>query len=245
MSTTGDSVLHHAAWAISLSLLLDTLDGQVARWTGTQSAFGRELDSLADLVSFGAAPALLLYRWALSHLGSFGGLVAFAYVALAAIRLARFNVAVAKFESSRDFEGLPTPVAAAVVVAVVLAHAPDETPSAVHVSMGALGLASLMVSSLRYRRDPRGSMPRTLQLLVVGAMGGLAWLSWRGQPFVGVALVCGLYVVLAPAEAVVTWARGREGTIRSDGPGVETRPKSGGEIAPPSTRTRGSRSSAS
>jgi CDP-diacylglycerol--serine O-phosphatidyltransferase len=99
-------------------MLWDTLDGRVARLTNTQSDFGAEYDSLADLVSFGMAPALLVYEWSLSDLGRIGWLAAFLFLACAALRLARFNTQVGISEK-RYFQGLPSPAAAGVIASMI------------------------------------------------------------------------------------------------------------------------------
>ena len=103
-----------AAAGIFVALVLDGLDGRVARMTRTQSAFGEQMDSLSDMVSFGAAPALVAYEWGLRHLGRWGWIAAFVYVSCAALRLARFNVNVSVVDK-RYFQGLPSPAAAALV----------------------------------------------------------------------------------------------------------------------------------
>lgn len=107
-----------AAIAIFLAMVLDSLDGRVARLTNTQSAFGEQYDSLADMVSFGAAPALVAYAWALKGMGKWGWLAAFIYVAGAALRLARFNTNIGVVDK-RYFQGLPSPAAAALVAGLV------------------------------------------------------------------------------------------------------------------------------
>ena len=101
----------HSAIAIFIALILDGLDGRVARLTDTESDFGAEYDSLSDMVSFGAAPALVIYVWALNPLGKFGWIIAFIYCACAAFRLARFNVKL-DIENKKYFSGLPSPAAA-------------------------------------------------------------------------------------------------------------------------------------
>ncbi len=103
-----------AAIAIFFAMILDSLDGRVARMTNTQSAFGEQYDSLADMVSFGTAPALMVYEFALRGMGKLGWLAAFIYVAGAALRLARFNTNI-KIVDKRFFQGLPSPAAAALV----------------------------------------------------------------------------------------------------------------------------------
>lgn len=107
-----------AAMAIFVAMVLDGLDGRVARMTNTQSKFGAEYDSLADMVSFGVAPALVMFSWALSGLGKFGWAMAFIYVACAALRLARFNTQIDTADKNY-FSGLASPAAAAVVAGVV------------------------------------------------------------------------------------------------------------------------------
>ncbi len=101
-----------------VAMLWDALDGRVARLTNTQSAFGAEYDSLSDLVSFGVAPALLVYEWSLSDLGRIGWLAAFIYLTCAALRLARFNTQVATADK-RYFQGLPSPAAAGVIASMI------------------------------------------------------------------------------------------------------------------------------
>jgi len=142
-----------AAVAILVANLFDALDGRVARLTRTTTRFGIEYDSLADLVAFGVAPAMLIYRWALEPWGSWGWLAAALYLTCAALRLARFNV---QFDSveKRHFIGLPTPAAAEAIAATVLifyrfgAYGPTDK----HVLLLLLtyGLAGLMVSTLPY-----------------------------------------------------------------------------------------------
>ena len=100
------------------AMVLDSLDGRVARMTHTQSAFGEQMDSLSDMVSFGAAPALIAYEWGLRGLGRWGWIAAFVYCACAALRLARFNVNTAVVDK-RYFQGLPSPAAAALVVGFI------------------------------------------------------------------------------------------------------------------------------
>jgi len=100
------------------AMVLDSLDGRVARLTNTQSAFGEQMDSLSDMVSFGAAPALIAYEWTLKGLGRWGWIAAFVYCACAALRLARFNVNTSVVDK-RYFQGLPSPAAAALVMGFI------------------------------------------------------------------------------------------------------------------------------
>ncbi|MEO6079923.1 MAG: CDP-diacylglycerol--serine O-phosphatidyltransferase [Steroidobacteraceae bacterium] len=119
-----DGNYERAGLAVFAAMLFDTLDGRVARLTRTESAFGKEYDSLADMVSFGVAPAIVAYQWGVTHVfekgsvwGRLGWLVAFSYAACAALRLARFNTRTG--QDKRFFEGLPSPSAAAVVSAFI------------------------------------------------------------------------------------------------------------------------------
>jgi CDP-diacylglycerol---serine O-phosphatidyltransferase len=107
-----------AAVGVFCAMVLDSLDGRVARMTNTQSAFGEQMDSLSDMVSFGAAPALIAYEWALKGLGRWGWMAAFVYCACAALRLARFNVNTTVVDK-RYFQGLPSPAAAALVAGFI------------------------------------------------------------------------------------------------------------------------------
>nr|WP_245770454.1 CDP-diacylglycerol--serine O-phosphatidyltransferase [Marinospirillum alkaliphilum] len=141
-----------AAIAIFVAMILDGLDGRVARMTGTESAFGEQYDSLADMVSFGVAPALVAFSWMLQDLGQFGWIAAFVYVAGAALRLARFNVQVGVADK-KWFTGLPSPSAAAIVAALVwVLHDLDieMLASQVLVALVIAAVGLLMVSNVRY-----------------------------------------------------------------------------------------------
>ncbi|TDP64042.1 CDP-diacylglycerol--serine O-phosphatidyltransferase [Roseateles toxinivorans] len=109
-----------ACIAIFCSAVLDSLDGRVARMTNSQSAFGEQMDSLSDMVSFGAAPALIVYIWAFKDMGKLGWIPAFVYISGAALRLARFNVNIGVVDK-RFFQGLPSPAAAAIVIGMIWA----------------------------------------------------------------------------------------------------------------------------
>ncbi|WP_165404798.1 CDP-diacylglycerol--serine O-phosphatidyltransferase [Pigmentiphaga kullae] len=116
-----------AAIAIFVAMVLDGMDGRVARLTNTQSAFGEQYDSLSDMTSFGVAPALVMYEWILTGLGRWGWLAAFIYVAGAALRLARFNINVGVVDK-RFFQGLPSPAAAALVAGFVWLAVDNKLP---------------------------------------------------------------------------------------------------------------------
>jgi CDP-diacylglycerol---serine O-phosphatidyltransferase len=113
-----DGRFHEAAIGVFAALVLYSLDGRIARMTNTQSAFGEQMDSLSDMVSFGAAPGLIAYEWSLRGLGRWGWLAAFVYCACAALRLARFNVNTGVVDK-RYFQGLPSPAAAALVAGFI------------------------------------------------------------------------------------------------------------------------------
>ena len=108
----------YSAIAVFIAMVLDGLDGRVARLTGTQSEFGAEYDSMSDMVSFGIAPALIVYEWALKEMDQWGWIIAFIYCACAALRLARFNTNIAVVDK-RFFQGLPSPAAAALIAGLV------------------------------------------------------------------------------------------------------------------------------
>ncbi|MFM8333353.1 MAG: CDP-diacylglycerol--serine O-phosphatidyltransferase [Candidatus Methylumidiphilus sp.] len=154
-----------AAIAIFVAMVLDGLDGRVARMTNTQSAFGAEYDSMADMISFGAAPALVVYIWSLSSLGKLGWVAAFVHCAGAALRLARFNTQIGK-EDKRFFQGLPSPSAAAILAGFVWVCA-EYNVAGTSVAYLTLCLSTatglLMVSNFRYYSfkdvDLRGRVP--------------------------------------------------------------------------------------
>jgi CDP-diacylglycerol---serine O-phosphatidyltransferase len=162
-----------AAIAIFVAILMDSLDGRVARLTNTQSAFGAEYDSLSDMVAFGLAPSLVMYEWMLVGFGKLGWLVAFVYAAATALRLARFNTQIGD-EDKRYFQGLASPAAAAMMASFLwfgVTHELDRvilSYSAVAVTIFAGGM---MVSNFRYRSfkdfDPRGRVPFVTMLMVV------------------------------------------------------------------------------
>ena len=124
-----NGVFDKAAIGVFCAMVLDSLDGRVARMTNTQSAFGEQMDSLADMVSFGAAPALISYEWALKGLGRWGWIAAFVYCACAALRFARFNVNTSVVDK-RYFQGLPSPAAAALVMGFIWWAVETEYPGA-------------------------------------------------------------------------------------------------------------------
>ena len=141
-----------AAPLIGIAVVLDMLDGRIARMTGTASEFGVQLDSMADVVSFGMAPAILAFAWGLSPLGRLGWAAAFLFVTAAALRLARFNVQAATGDK-RYFAGLPSPAAAGIVAATVYAYPVgfSEPRLAAPLVLLVVVPAALMVSTIRFR----------------------------------------------------------------------------------------------
>jgi CDP-diacylglycerol--serine O-phosphatidyltransferase len=208
------TVIKQAATLIVFALLFDGLDGRVARLTKTQSDFGMELDSLADVVSFGVAPGILAYKYGLVHLGSLGVFLAFVFAACGAIRLARFNVLAHRNEGSAGyFLGLPIPLAAGVLVSVMLANNGNPISAAGASSWAALMLviSYLMVSNVRYRTFKKMKSKRNGAMLLLGVGGGFVVLSRLYQPGVALAMVFAAYVSLGLIEAVVFFrARRRE-----------------------------------
>ena len=158
-----------SAVAIFVAMVLDMLDGRVARLTKTQSAFGAEYDSLSDMVSFGAAPALIVYEWALRGMGKLGWIAAFVYVAGAALRLARFNTML-EVADKRYFQGLPSPAAAALVAGFVwIADDNAIDPESVRwVAWVVTVFAGLtMVSNLKYYSFKTINLRRSVPFLAI------------------------------------------------------------------------------
>jgi CDP-diacylglycerol---serine O-phosphatidyltransferase len=142
----------YAAWAILFATIFDGLDGWVARLTNSTTKFGIELDSLSDLVSFGVAPAVLMYKWALAPFGRIGWAAAFWFMACGALRLARYNVQMGSTES-KSFTGMPIPGAASIIASLVLFyHEMSDIPPGKNILILGLTvlLAFLMVSTLKY-----------------------------------------------------------------------------------------------
>lgn len=215
-ATTQDETglaLYQAALAIFFAGFFDMFDGRVARLTKTQSDFGVQMDSLADVISFGVAPGVLIYKWALQPLGSLGMVASFAFAACGAIRLARFNVLAARGEgSSRFFVGLPIPVAAAMLVALVIAHH-FTLASAVQAHWSVftlvLVLCYLMVSNIPYRtfkdfRPTLRSLPVILLFVVLGVATAVAV-----HPSASVVVFLGTFIFWGLLESVFRYPKQR------------------------------------
>ena len=170
--SAANGVFDNAAIAIFISMILDGLDGRVARLTNTQSKFGEEYDSLADMVAFGVAPGLVAFFWSLNNLGQFGWAITFIFVAGAALRLARFNTQIGSVDK-KFFVGLASPAAAACVAGLIWSFHDFEPAlwltAITIIIVGGCGV--LMVSNILYKSfkdlDLRGRVPFAAILLVV------------------------------------------------------------------------------
>lgn len=167
-----------AAIAIFVALVVDGLDGRVARLTNTQTPFGGQYDSLSDMAAFGIAPALVIYSWSLFNLGKLGWLAAFLYTAGTALRLARFNTQVSE---KVDFQGLPSPAAAGLIASLVWMGSEYDIQgpgAAVPVSLLTIIVAALMVSTIRYTSfksvDFKGRVPFFTIVIAVFIIVGIA-----------------------------------------------------------------------
>jgi CDP-diacylglycerol--serine O-phosphatidyltransferase len=200
----------HAAVAIAIAVILDGIDGKVARLTNTTSRFGVEYDSLSDLVAFGVAPAILVFAWALQPYGKFGWLAVFLYVACGALRLARFNVQLETAES-RYFRGLPIPGAAGLIVATIfLFYRLDVQGGVIDLCILLMIylLAFLMVSNIRYpsfkdlkllKRRPFSTLVAMILVIVVVV----------AEPAIILFIFAALYLLSGPVSAVRGWYRKR------------------------------------
>ncbi|MBM4356519.1 MAG: CDP-diacylglycerol--serine O-phosphatidyltransferase [Deltaproteobacteria bacterium] len=213
---------YRAGMLIVFAMFFDMLDGRVARATKTQSAFGLQIDSLADVVSFGAAPALLVYHFSLARLGLLGLVGSFLYVACGAVRLARFNVlsmdaSGAPARPSKFIVGLPTPGAAGILVSLVIANA------AVQGALGAprhagtilavtLGLAFLMVSTVRFRSFKELKLNLRTGLLVGFVVTSSLVVLTQLKPAFLLVWLLGCYVALGVAESLWSLSTRRRAT---------------------------------
>ncbi len=203
-----------AAPFIGFAIVLDMLDGRIARLTGTASAFGVEFDSLADVISFGIAPAILSFAWGLSPLGRLGWAAGFMFVTAAAMRLARFNIQSAAGGDKRYFVGMPSPAAAAIPAATVFAYPAGlyDYRQALPALAMVLVPAVLMVSTMRFRSfktiDLQTRRPYTVLLLIAGGIMLIAT-----HPRFVLVLLAYSYLVSAFIGMAVTRFRHRGGRI--------------------------------
>ncbi|MCZ7555409.1 MAG: CDP-diacylglycerol--serine O-phosphatidyltransferase [Bacteroidia bacterium] len=189
-----------AAWYVILSAICDSLDGFMARLTHSASEFGVELDSLADVVSFGVAPSFLLYSLVLHDYGAFGALVAALPLILGALRLARFNVQLVGF-SKEYFTGMPIPLSALTLISYVLFFHPQEVVASEQLRIGLIALTVacgiLMVSTIRYPVIPRISIgafrekPFAMSAFAIGALAVLVSLGKLLFPVLMLVMISG------------------------------------------------------
>jgi CDP-diacylglycerol--serine O-phosphatidyltransferase len=200
-----------AAPFIGLAIVIDMLDGRIARMTGTTSAFGIEFDSLADVISFGVAPAILAFAWGLQPLGRLGWAAGFVFVAAAAVRLARFNIQTGTHHDKRYFVGMPSPAAAGVPAATVYAYPWGFQTYAEALPVLAMVIvpALLMVSTIRFRsfKNIDFRARRSYAVLVLVAVG-LALLAAHPE----LVLVVLAYGYLGSAFVEMGWHRARRRT---------------------------------
>jgi len=191
-----------AAVALLVSAVFDGLDGRVARMTGTTSLFGKEYDSLCDLVAFGVAPGVIAYLWALEAYGRYGWLAAFLYVATTALRLARFNTQ--DSDSTKNFTGLPCPAAAGTVATTILfCNFFKVSPATIGLVVLAMvyTLSYLMVSSIKYMsfKHPETTRARKFQMMVAMV---LMIMVVATEPQVTLFIVAVIYVLSGPFDAL-------------------------------------------
>ena len=214
---------YRAALLIIFALFFDGIDGRVARLTKTQSAIGVQLDSLADVISFGVAPAVLVYHWSLSELGTAGMFVGFIFVAAGAIRLARFNVMATGDDGQPDapgkyMQGLPIPAAAGILISIVVANTlTGKLPfTPVIISALVIMLSVFMVSSMPFRsfKDLRVNW-RTV-LLISGALGITVWIALRVHPSMALVWLLSAYVIIGIVESLIALMnRARDGIAKA------------------------------
>jgi CDP-diacylglycerol--serine O-phosphatidyltransferase len=215
----GDDDYYRASLLLVFALFFDMLDGRVARLTRTQSAFGLQIDSLADAISFGVAPALLVFRWSLWQLPTAGLLASFSFAAAGAVRLARFNVLSmgengAPTKPGKYIVGLPVPGAAGILISLVLAnHAMKDAPvlAGPRYVWGMLVLtvflSVLMVSTIRFRSFKDLRLNARTFLLVAFAVGSSAIVSLQTRPALVLVWLLTCYVVIGLVESVFSLSR--------------------------------------
>lgn len=199
--------LEQAGWLIFLAGILDGLDGRIARLTKSTSEFGKEYDSLADVVSFGVAPAVLAFQWGLWGMGRLGWAAAFLFVVAGSVRLARFNIH-ADHVDRRYFVGLPIPGGAgAVTLLVLIAPEPVMTPTgSVLVCLFVLAVSLLMVSTIRYRSfkdlDLRQRWPAKAFFFIAAVVAIVAF-----SPLPAMGAMLGIYLLSGPAAWIANRLR--------------------------------------
>lgn len=217
---------YRAALLIVFALFFDGIDGRVARLTKTQTAIGVQLDSLADVISFGVAPAILVYHWSLRELGTAGMLVGFLYVAAGAVRLARFNVISTSDDGQpsrpgKYTQGLPIPAAAGILISIVVAnHLTGKLPfSPFIISILVLTLSVFMVSAMPFRsfKDLRINL-RTVAFISV-ALGVTVWIALTIHPSMALVWLLAAYVIIGIVESLIVLMNKARGGIDKAGQG--------------------------
>ncbi len=189
----------YAAWVIMLAVLFDNLDGKVARLTHTESQFGVEYDSLSDLVSFGVAPAFLVYTFALKDFGRLGIIASFLFLICGALRLARFNVQTAQKEF---FTGLPIPGGAAVVSSITLLFQKYSINSHILFLIIMYILAFLMISPIRYRSFKKASTSKSISIRIF-ALLVLVLSLIVFKPYIFIPAIAFVYMLSGPTEYIL------------------------------------------
>ena len=218
-TATADDDFYRASLLLVFALFFDMLDGRVARLTKTQSAFGLQIDSLADVISFGVAPALLVFKWSLWQRPTAGVFVSFIFTAASAVRLARFNVLSmgdkgAPTKPGKYIVGLPVPGAAGILVSLILAnHAMGGQldlygPKYVWAMIAlTLFLSGLMVSTVKFRSFKDLRLNARTFLLVALAVGSSAIVSLQTRPAFVLVWLLSSYVVIGLVESLVSLSR--------------------------------------
>ena len=201
-----NSQFESAAIAIFIAMVMDGMDGRIARLTNTQSDFGVEYDSLSDMVSFGLAPSLIMYQWALSEMGKLGWLAAFVYAASTALRLARFNTQAAS-KDKHFFQGLPSPAAASLLAGMIWLGETQEYVDVENLMVFAFPITVLagilMVSNIRFHSFKqihfRGRVPFVRILLLV-----LLFVFVASEPPLVLFFIALVYAISGPVMTLLT-----------------------------------------
>jgi CDP-diacylglycerol---serine O-phosphatidyltransferase len=209
-SAVGDDAnqaLYRACIAVFFGMIFDSVDGRVARLTRTQSAFGVQMDSLADVITFGVAPGLIAWHWSLHTFGTVGLFACFLYCAAGTVRLARFNVmAAASSEPSDYFLGLPIPAAAGLLVAMIIAslrsnYLPSPEDWWAPVIIVSLGI--LMVSNVRFRTFKATKMTIPIFSALMIFFAGLIALAYQTDPSIAILTLMGVYLLFGLGESTI------------------------------------------
>lgn len=205
-----------AAIAILIAVVFDSLDGKIARATNTTSQFGIEFDSLADLVSFGLAPSLLMYLWILKPMGRIGWLAAFLFTICGALRLARFNT-MAEATPSNHFLGLPIPAAAGMNATAVMFCTKFDVPASefpLVFLLGMYALSFLMVSSVKYESFKKAELFKKMKFnMLVSAI--LVFIFIAQKPHLALFVISLCYVVSGPILTIVLARRAKQAEGRA------------------------------